>query len=266
MTSSNSLSKELNELQDKFSDLDKIFDSEPSVVKIKKESAIVVGDIHGNLEALQFILKTKEELGIDTIIFLGDYIDRGPKSIKILNCLFNLKLEMPGDFILLRGNHETADVNRYYGLFYDLRGDEELFIKLNNIFDKLPLAAIVSNSIFCVHGGIPEFSIIESITKEDYFPYVWNDPSENKGMNYSNRGNNIHTFGNDVVLNFLAKNNLKQIIRGHEVVLNGYKWWFGNKLVSIYSCPNYGKKENGALAIIDKDKLKIMTFEPLRAG
>jgi serine/threonine-protein phosphatase PP1 catalytic subunit len=46
-----------------------------------------------------------------------------------------------------------------------------------NRFDKMPIAAVLSNKIFCVHAGIPGPVKLSEITKEGAYPYVWNDPS-----------------------------------------------------------------------------------------
>jgi serine/threonine protein phosphatase 1 len=68
-----------------------------------------IGDIHGDLEQLFRILSTfpKLEAG-DTIVFVGDYIDRGPKSAAVIDFIRNLGKQVPAKVIALRGNHEDA--------------------------------------------------------------------------------------------------------------------------------------------------------------
>jgi len=73
----------------------RIFNAELSVLRIDEEPVMLVGDIHGNLEALEFILKMREEMGCKTLLFLGDYVDRGPQGVEVLIRLFRLKLEDP---------------------------------------------------------------------------------------------------------------------------------------------------------------------------
>jgi len=67
------------------------------------------GDIHGDLEAL---LRVEEQLprldAGDTLVFLGDYVDRGPHSAQVVDYLRSLPRRTPARVVALRGNHEDA--------------------------------------------------------------------------------------------------------------------------------------------------------------
>lgn len=77
--------------------------------------------------------------------------------------------------MLLRGNHEDKNVNRYLGfgdectkrLGEDINDSNSVFAKINEVFEMMPLAAIISDKqqkIFCCHGGIgPSIQDIEGI-------------------------------------------------------------------------------------------------------
>ena len=65
----------------------------------------VIGDIHGCYKSLVNLLDLIGDTGDNTIIFLGDYIDRGPDSKKVISLLVQLKKELPRVVTLL-GNHE----------------------------------------------------------------------------------------------------------------------------------------------------------------
>lgn len=67
----------------------------------------VIGDIHGcHASLLELLHEIHPDLSRDTIIFLGDYIDRGPDSKKVVSEVIRLMEEAPGRVIPLMGNHE----------------------------------------------------------------------------------------------------------------------------------------------------------------
>jgi hypothetical protein len=57
--------------------VDSIFESEPVVLRTDAEPIMIVGDIHGDLQALNFVIGEREEIDCKNILFLGDYVDRG---------------------------------------------------------------------------------------------------------------------------------------------------------------------------------------------
>ncbi len=65
-----------------------------------------IGDIHGSFERLQELMqKIPIDFDNDTLVFIGDYIDRGPGSVEVVDYLIDLKKRIPG-IIFLKGNHE----------------------------------------------------------------------------------------------------------------------------------------------------------------
>ncbi len=94
-----------------------LFESEPRVAFVQSP-AYVFGDIHGNLEDLHFFSDNVWRLGMSltagNFVFLGDYVDRGMSCLECIAYLFSMKLLLPHKVFLLRGNHETRDVNGKY--------------------------------------------------------------------------------------------------------------------------------------------------------
>jgi serine/threonine protein phosphatase 1 len=84
---------------------------------------LAIGDIHGCNRRLNLLLdRIRIDPLDDTLIFLGDYLDRGPDARGVINTLLDLKKTCP-NLICLQGNHESMFLNYY------LRGqDEELFL------------------------------------------------------------------------------------------------------------------------------------------
>jgi serine/threonine protein phosphatase 1 len=83
-----------------------------------------IGDIHGNLDLLQRLLeKIQPDLARDQLVFMGDYIDRGPNPKGVVDYVLGFKrLVNPQEVICLKGNHEAMFLNFLQGR------DLELFL------------------------------------------------------------------------------------------------------------------------------------------
>lgn len=66
---------------------------------------IAVGDIHGQADLLHKLLRQIAPQASDQLVFLGDYIDRGPAACEVLETLISLRRRFPAT-VFLRGNHE----------------------------------------------------------------------------------------------------------------------------------------------------------------
>jgi serine/threonine protein phosphatase 1 len=68
-----------------------------------------IGDIHGDLAALRLLFERLPEItSDDTVVFLGDYVDRGPNSAGVVAWVREFQQKTPAKCITLRGNHEDA--------------------------------------------------------------------------------------------------------------------------------------------------------------
>jgi hypothetical protein len=163
-----------------------------SSVLISLPSPIVfVGDLHGSMPDLCHILHVFGTPPETRYLFLGDYVDRGPASIAVICVILALLCKYPDKISLLRGNHEFAHINRAYGFLAEISREyegDDLWNLFQDLFSWIPLAAIVHNSIFCVHGGLSpglkDINALKNLTLPipNYFSdpmiadLVWSDP------------------------------------------------------------------------------------------
>lgn len=231
----------------------------------------VFGDIHGQFQDLIRFLEMTGLPPKSKLLFLGDYVDRGKNSIEVIALLFALKILYPKYVFLLRGNHECPEVNANYGFLEECNErfsaeSTNVFNNINQCLIKLPLSAVINKKIFCVHGGIsPHLNTLNDITKINrnipipndglLCDLMWSDPkSGNKSWQHNDRGVS-YTYNEESINKFLKNNNLELMCRAHQAIHTGYKFFNNNKLLTIFSAPNYcgvyGNK--GAVMKINND-------------
>ena len=258
------LNLEPSTLYDLLLQVEKILDKEPKLIELDPSRCLFIGDTHGEFGITKIALTKIHEY--DKLIFLGDFIDRGPSQIQNVNVLLGLKVKYPDKIILIRGNHECQETNIRYG-FYEAvirRYGIKIFEEYNRIFSKLPLAILTWNKIFAVHGGIPEGlnninEIIELANEIDpinkiTFQILWNDPVEKQNWFSKNlRGGDSKKFGSLAAKYFMEKFGIKLIVRAHERHESDHKCFFGDMLVSLYSMCNYEKKKEISGLSLERD-------------
>lgn len=252
--------------------------SQPMLLQVPAPVKIL-GDIHGQFTDLLRILEKGGYPGESNYIFLGDYVDRGKQSLEVICLLLAYKIKYPTGIWLLRGNHECASINRIYG-FYDeckRRYTHRLWKLFTSTFDCFPVAGVIDEKIFCVHGGLsPDLKLMDEINQikrptgvpEEGIltDLLWSDPDINLKTEWgpSDRGVSS-TFGRKTVEKFLEKHDLDLICRAHQVVEDGYEFFGDRQLVTIFSAPNYCSFGNlGGMMVVDETLMcSFQTIEPL---
>ncbi|EAA22037.1 putative phospho-ser/thr phosphatase [Plasmodium yoelii yoelii] len=258
-------------------------------------------------------------------VFLGNYLNRGELSLEVICFLFSLKILFPKHIYLIRGNHENRVFNYVYGFYKDIERkiksnfnclgkinykddvicaySYELFNRINDVLEFLPLSVLLDNEILCIHSGIgdsiqnvkdylniekpiiiPEYVDRNSnnnseILKKIIIDTLWSDP-----INYlddndmlllkdctkydiipSSRGKITVKFGKHRLTKFLKNNKIKMIIRGNECVSEGYKYEFNKKILTLFSATNYCNKykNNASSALIIKKNKNITIFNQI---
>ncbi|CAD8166845.1 unnamed protein product [Paramecium pentaurelia] len=276
-------------------EVQRVLDKEPIVLRLRRPIKIY-GNLNGQfLDLMRFFDHFKApydnlyngDIDSQDYLFLGDYVDRGTRSLEIVLLLFTLKLKYADQIHLLRGHHEDAKINKIFGFAdecflkfaEDIMDPNSIYQRINRVFQYLPLAAVIEDKILCVHGGIgqtmrtvDEIELIQRPLEIVHDPktyqqkialeLLWSDPclSEDELENQPNperdifQNRQIMRFGTNRVSKFLQENNLNIIIRSHEPTQEGFERQ-NNNVITVFSCPDYGansQNNKGSMLTISK--------------
>lgn len=256
-----------------------ILASEPNVLRLRLPLS-VCGDIHGQFEDMIELFYVGDFVPDTSYLFLGDYVDRGPHSTETFLLLLAFKVRYPSKIWLLRGNHECKDTNIHYTFYKECLAKglgSEIYAKFNELFEFIPLCAIIDDRFFCVHGGIgPNTTQIDSVATTSRYSDVidnpilsdllWSDPLDdsspdsNSEFIASERGAG-YIFNSDATTNFCNSNNVECIFRAHQLSKNGYTISHQSKVYTIWSAPNYMKRNDNLGSILEIDEYGKKNFK-----
>ncbi len=219
--------------------------------------ALVIGDLHGDLESLVDILQTSDyvrKMSQDSssiLFFLGDYGDRGSFSAEVYYTVLNLKLLFPDQIILLRGNHEGPDdimaephdLPAQFEMKFG-RDGSKAYSSIKKLFPHLHNATVVEEQYLMVHGGLPrKICSIEDLSKaHELHPreslleeLLWSDPTEMTDKTCASPRGAGKLFGQKVTDEALSRLGVKIMVRGHEPCQEGFKLNHNNKILTLFS-------------------------------
>jgi len=249
-----------------------------SNVQPVRSPVTICGDVHGQFHDLMELFRIGGKCPDTNYLFMGDYVDRGYYSVETLTLLIALKVRYRERITILRGNHESRQVTQVYS-FYDeclqKYGNADVWKHFTDLFDYLPLTALVEGQIFCLHGGLsPSIDTLDHIRSLDRLQEVphegpmcdllWSDPEERSGWGRSPRGAG-YTFGQDVSEAFNYTNELILVSRAHQLVMEGFNWCHDHNVVTIFSAPNYCYRCGNQASILqleDSMKYSFLQFDP----
>lgn len=256
-----------------------LFKESPTLLELSAPIT-VVGDIHAQYHDLLRIFDQAKHPPQTNYLFLGDYVDRGCQGIETICLLFAYKIKYPKNIHMLRGNHECAYINRLYGFYEECNhyygSDNSIWRKFGEAFNWLPIAAIIEEKIFCIHGGISPYlnslDDIRTMKRPQEIPeegllcdLVWSDPKPDADTWEDNERGTSFCFGLQQVEDFLTKFNFDLICRAHQAVMNGYEFSFPGSqyMITLFSAPNYCYEYENKGAILHVNENLICSFTVL---
>jgi len=250
---------------------------EPNVLYLQPPIT-VCGNIHGQIFDLSLLFELGGELPGTKYLFLGDYVNTGHYCVEVISLLVLLKIKYPEHIFLLRGENESRLNTKLYGYQQEVKNkypNSTFWDTSVELFEALPIAAIIdspiqNNRIFCVHGGLsPRLETIDDIQKITrnteipyeglYYDLLWSDPEEVTVRSTSAFSRSPYNpggwmYGKNAVDNFLTNNSMGLVARAHQLEPNGYRYMFDEKLVTVWSAPNFRKRSNkAAIMKVDND-------------
>ncbi|GKY93127.1 hypothetical protein MPSEU_000280900 [Mayamaea pseudoterrestris] len=166
----------------------------------------VCGDTHGQFyDVLHIFELNGYPHRNNPYLFNGDFVDRGSFSVEVILTYLLFKLYDPECIYLTRGNHETKNMNKIYGFEGEARAkfDDKIFQLFLEVFEWLPLAAVIGEKVFVTHGGLPvdETVMLDDIRKIKrgmeppenglMSDLLWSDPQPFPGKSPSKRGGGL---------------------------------------------------------------------------
>ncbi|MBS3735937.1 MAG: metallophosphoesterase family protein [Candidatus Bipolaricaulota bacterium] len=247
-----------------FEEIEAILEEEGNLVTPDNPGRLVfVGDTHGDLEASRTVFERYFDEHT-TLVFLGDYVDRGEKSEENVNYLLKKKVNNPDRVILLQGNHEGIKHQRFGPVnFWNslAPGDRE---KYQNLLASLPLA-LSWNGLVATHGGLPDVSSLEAIEEieggePNWEKITWGDFNEVDGYVLGG-GFGRPQLGADYFNQ--AMNNLGKdvLVRSHQPNVPTYL--FEQRCITIFTSAAYGTSRRVALAEAPVKSGRDLTIEEL---
>ncbi len=219
--------------------------------------AVIISDLHGDLESLvqilqeSNILQRMEDSKDACLIFLGDYGDRGPFSAEVYHTILQLKLQYAKQIVLMRGNHEGPkdllavphDLPIQFRTRFGTKW-KEAYNSLLSLFPHLYNSVSIKERYLIVHGGLPEkarsiddFAYAHETHAENSFleEILWSDPLESQSGVYPSPRGAGRLFGKDVTERILKSIKVNVLIRGHEPCSDGFQINHHGKILTLFS-------------------------------
>jgi predicted MPP superfamily phosphohydrolase len=202
--------------------------------------AVFIGDTHGDLEASRTVIKRYLN-SETTLVFLGDYVDRGPHSLENVLYLLELKLQHPKNIFLLQGNHEGWKFTEFSPADFWRSLSEERRRNFAETLALLPLVVSTPNGVLAAHAGLPDVQALSEINRiepgsEQWRATTWGDWQEVSGYYLGDLGSRPQ-YGEAHFRKVMRRLDKKILIRGHQP--HAPRYLFDKRCLTLFTSSAY---------------------------
>jgi hypothetical protein len=228
------------------------------------ERAVFVGDTHGDVEASQLVVQ-RYLTPQTALVFLGDYVDRGPRSLENILFLVEHKLKHPERIFLLQGNHEGWKVAEFSPADFWQSLPEERRSNFAETLALLPFVVSTPNGVLATHAGLPNVHALHEINQialgdENWRAITWGDWQEVPGYYLGDWGSRPQ-YGEAYFREVMRRLDKKILIRGHQP--HAPRYLFGRRCVTLFTSSAYPVPRTVAIVDVTQpiEKADQLTLE-----
>jgi len=210
-----------------------------------EREAVFVGDTHGDLEVTETVLC--RFLSQDRVlVFLGDYVDRGPDSEGNLRLLLETKLRFPDRLVLLMGNHESYCIGPFSPAdFWDDLNPAALR-EVGTTLSLLPFAAFSRRGLLALHGALPNLPSVDAIRgvslgSAAWRTMTWGDYVDLPDVLATGDRCTRPTYGQDSFASLSRRLGVRVLVRSHQPSAPTYL--FDDRCLTLFTSRAYGSGE-----------------------
>ncbi|MCX7750209.1 MAG: serine/threonine protein phosphatase [Candidatus Bipolaricaulota bacterium] len=228
---------------------------------------VYVGDTHGDREATELVLD-RFHPGEHVLVFLGDYVDRGPDSLGNLTLLLKAKLAHPEGVHLLMGNHEGWAVAPFTPADFWHRLPPREAEVLGEALLRLPLAAHHPAGVLALHGALPDVGSLEELSRVEpgsaaWRAITWGDWLEGPGSAFGAGHSGRPAFGRDHFLRVADRLGVRVLVRSHQP--GAPLLLFDDRLLTLFTSRAYGDRVRRVAVLYPGGRVRTARDLVLRA-
>lgn len=219
--------------------------AEGRLISLPADKPIVfVGDTHGDREATELVLE-RFSPGEHILVFLGDYVDRGPDSLGNLTLLLETKLAHPERVHLLMGNHEGWAAAPFTPADFWRGLPSEEAEALGALLLRLPLVAHHPAGVLALHGALPDVGSLADLARVGpgspaWRAITWGDWLDGPGYAFGSGSLGRPAFGRDHFLRVAGRLGIHVLVRSHQP--GAPLLLYDDRLLTLFTSRAYGDR------------------------